>query len=48
MLIVDIRPNYWESLEAWVDSDAEKQAERHALLEEHRARIARVTEKMVL
>ncbi len=34
MFIVD-RPNYWENLEAWVDSDTEKQAERHALLEEH-------------
>ena len=42
------RRNYWENLEAWADSDTEKQAERHALLEEHRARIARVTEKMVL
>ena len=47
MFLVGI-PNYWENLEAWVDKDPDQQAERRTLLDDHRARIARVTEKMVL
>ncbi len=42
------RPDYWERLSDWAIDDSAQVRSRMRLLNEHRARIDRITEKMVL
>ena len=41
-------PDYWEKLREWVLAEPERTRERLEIIDEHRARIDRITEKMVL
>jgi TolB-like protein len=41
-------PDYWDRLSAWVLEDPAETRSRMALLNEHRARIERITERLVL
>jgi TolB-like protein len=43
-----IAENYWENLEAWSEEDPDKSEERKAALDEHKALVNQVMDKMVL
>ena len=43
-----VMTNYWETLETWAFENPEDQVKRTQILDEHKARIAHITAKMVL